>query len=56
VNPLPLLLSPPTLALVAPEELIIVIASSGKVEMTPVVDPDLTVADDSVQVWKLGRG
>src|SRR5580704_7975349 len=24
--------------------------------MTPVVEPDLTVADDSVQVWKLDSG
>ena len=42
--------------MVAPEELIIVISSSGKVEMTPVVEPDLTVAEDLVQVWKLDSG
>jgi hypothetical protein len=55
-NPLPLPFRAPGRALVAPEELIIVISSSEKDEMTPDVEPAFTVAPDSVQLWKLDSG
>lgn len=55
-NPLPLPFRAPGRALVAPEELIMVISSSGKDEMTPDAEADFTVAPDSVQLWKSDRG
>jgi hypothetical protein len=53
---LPLLLSAPDWALVAPDELIMVSSSSAKDEMTPEVEPAFTVAPDSVQLPKSDSG
>ena len=50
MNPLPLPLSAPGWALTAPELLIMVSSSSGKLEMTPDVDPEVTVAPLAVQL------
>ena len=55
-NPLPLPLSAPGWALVAPDELIMVSSSSVKDEMTPEVEPAFTMAPDSVQLPKSGNG
>lgn len=55
-NPLPLPLSAPGRALVWPDELIMVIWSSVKEEITPEVEPSVTVAPVSVQVPKLDSG
>jgi len=55
-NPLPLPFRAPGRALVAPEELIIVISSSEKDEMTPDVEPAFTVAPDSGPAVEVGQG
>src|SRR5579863_2276527 len=56
VKPLPLPFNGPGWALTSPEESTMVISSSGNVEITPEVEPDLSVAPDSVQVPKLASG
>ena len=53
---LPLLLRAPGVALAAPDELIMVISSSVKDEITPDVDPADTVEPESVQVLKCDSG
>ena len=55
-NPLPVPFRTPGSALMAPDELIMVISSSVKDEMTPDVEPAFTVAPDSAQLWKSDRG
>lgn len=56
VKPFPLLFSEPGCALTRPDESTMVSSSSGNVEMTPEVEPDLTVALDAVHVWKSVSG
>jgi len=56
VKALPLPLSELGWASTSPEESTMVISSSLKVEMTPDVDPDFTVAPVSDQVLKCASG